>query len=95
MKLLLSGDMTPANGIVGAGSDSLNWPLPVRPGDTLHVVSEILEVRPSRSRPTQGMIKVRSTTLNQNDAPVQHFIANLVVVTRPMASTDHDADTGQ
>lgn len=59
MQLLVSGEMTPVNGIVGAGFEALNWPRPVRPGDTLHVISEVLEVRPSKSRPTQGMIKVR------------------------------------
>jgi len=86
MQLLVRGEMTPANGIVGAGFESLQWPRPVRPGDTIHVVSEILEVRPSRSRPTQGMIKVRSTTLNQNDEPVQKSVGNLVVITRPKAN---------
>ncbi len=40
-------------------------------------------VRPSRSRPEQGLIKVRTTTLNQNDEAVQVIIANLVVPRRP------------
>ena len=39
-------------------------PRPVRPDDELRVESEVLEVRPSMSRPEQGMIKVRTTTLN-------------------------------
>lgn len=82
MQLLVSGEMTPVNGIIGAGFESLNWPNPVRPGDTLRVVSEVLEVRPSKSRPTQGMIKVRSRTLNQNDAVVQESVGNLVVMRR-------------
>lgn len=83
MQLLVSGEMTPVNGIVGAGFEALNWPRPVRPGDTLHVISEVLEVRPSKSRPTQGMIKVRSRTLNQNDEVVQESVGNLVVMARP------------
>lgn len=86
MRLLVGGEMTPANGIVGAGFESLNWPRPVRPGDTLSVVSEILEVRPSRSRPTQGMIKVRSRTLNQNGEVVQESVGNLVVMARQSGS---------
>jgi acyl dehydratase len=40
-------------------------------------------VRPSRSRPDQGLIKVRTTTLNQNDEAVQVIIAILVVPRRP------------
>ncbi|KIN74214.1 MaoC family dehydratase [Sulfitobacter guttiformis] len=82
MKLLVGGEMAPANGIIGAGFESLNWPRPVRPGDTLRVFSEVLEVRPSKSRPTQGMIKVRSRTLNQNEEVVQESVGNLVVMTR-------------
>ena len=87
MQLLVSGEMTPVNGIVGAGFEALNWPRPVRPGDTLHVISEVLEVRPSKSRPTQGMIKVRSRTLNQNDEVVQESVGNLVVMARPTRAT--------
>jgi len=54
----------------------------VRPGDELRIESEVLEVRPSRSRPDQGLIKVRTTTLNQDDEPVQIVVANLVVPRR-------------
>lgn len=82
MRLLVDSALRPAGGIVGAGSDELRWPHPVRPGDELHLESEVLEVRPSKSRPTQGLIKVRTTTLNQNDEPVQIMIANLVVPRR-------------
>jgi acyl dehydratase len=40
-------------------------------------------VRPSKSRPKQGLIKVQTTTLNQNGDTVQILIANLVVPRRP------------
>jgi acyl dehydratase len=83
MRLLVDSDIKPAGGIVGAGFDELRWPRPVRPGDQLRVESEILEVRPSRSRPDQGLIKVRTTTLNQNDEAVQVTVGNLVVPRRP------------
>lgn len=83
MRLLVDGDLRPAGGIVGAGCDEFRWPRPVRPGDELHLESEVLEVRPSKSRPQQGLIKVRTTTLNQNDDPVQILVANLVVPRRP------------
>jgi acyl dehydratase len=82
MRLLVESDLKPAGGIVGAGADEFRWPRPVRPGDELRTESEVLEVRPSRSRPDQGLIKVRTTTLNQNDEAVQVVIANLVVPRR-------------
>src|ERR1700730_10505645 len=62
MKLLVESDFKPAGGIIGVGFDELRWPKPVRPGDELHVESEVLEVRPSKSNPRQGLIKVRSAT---------------------------------
>jgi acyl dehydratase len=83
MRLLVDSAFRPAGGIVGAGFDEFRWPLPVRPGDELHVETEVLEVRPSRSRPLQGMIKVRNTTRNQNGEAVQILVANLVVPRRP------------
>ena len=79
MRLLVEGEMKPAGGVVGAGIDELRWPRPVRPGDELRVESEVLEVHPSKSRPEQGMIKVRSTTLNKSGDAVQIFVGNLVV----------------
>src|SRR3989475_11688370 len=54
-----------------------------RPGDQLRIESKVFEVRPSRSRPDQGLIKVRTTALNHNDEGVQVIIANLVVPRRP------------
>ena len=63
MRLLVDSELKPAGGIVAAGFDELRWPRPVRPGDVLRVESEVLEVRPSKSRPEQGLIKVRTTTL--------------------------------
>jgi acyl dehydratase len=83
MRLLVDSDLKPAGGIVGAGFDEFRWPCPVRPGDRLRVESEIIEVRASQSRPTQGMIKVRTTTLNQEQQAVQVFVVNLVVPRRP------------
>ena len=86
MKLLVESDIKPAGGIVGAGFDELRWPRPVRPGDELRVQSEVLEVRTSKSRPDQGVIKVRTTTLNQNNESVQVSVGNLIVLRRPASS---------
>ncbi|MGV3633547.1 MAG: MaoC family dehydratase [Pseudorhodoplanes sp.] len=83
MRLLVDGGLPVAGGIVGAGVDEIRWPRPTRPGDTLRLVTEILELRPSKSRPEQGLMKVRTTTFNQNDEPVQVMVSNLVVPRRP------------
>jgi acyl dehydratase len=82
MRLLVDSDLKPAGGIVGVGFDELRWPRPIRPGDELRLESEVLEVRPSKSRPQQGLIKVRTTALNQNGEAVQVLVANLMVPRR-------------
>jgi len=82
MRLLVDSEFKPAGGILGVGFDDLNWPRPVRPGDELHAESEIIEVRPSKSRGDRGTIRARMTTYNQNKEPVQVFIANLLVPRR-------------
>src|SRR4051812_22107597 len=83
MRLLVESELKPAGGIVGAGFDEFRWPRPVGPGDELRIEAEVLEVRPSKSRPEQGMVKLRTTTLNQRNEPVQVSVGNLVVPRRP------------
>ncbi len=73
-----------AGGIIGSGGE-LTWPRPTRPGDTLHVETEVLEITPSRSRPDRGTAIVRCITLNQHGEPVQTFTPKLVVPRRPTA----------
>jgi len=86
MRLLVDSEFKPVGGIVGAGFDELRWPLPVRAGDELRVDIEVLDVRPSKSRPEQGLIKLRTNTLNQNEEIVQVLVATLVVPRRPLSS---------
>ena len=82
MRLLVESGINLAGGIVAGGVVELRWPLPVRPGDELRVESEVLEVRPSQSRPNRGMIKMRTKTLNQNGEAVLVFVANLIALRR-------------
>lgn len=65
------------------GLDQINWPAPTYPGDTLSVQTEIVEVRPSNSRPEMGIVKTRTTTLNQDGRVVMTFTANAMIATRP------------
>lgn len=83
MRLLLTNDVRPAGGFIGTGFTELRWPRPVRPGDVLDIESEVIEVRPSQSRPAQGFITVRTTTLNQRGEAVQVLVGTLVVQRKP------------
>lgn len=83
MRLLVDSELQPAGGIIGAGFDEFRWPRPVRPGDELRVETEVLEVRASKSRPEQGLMRFRATTLNQRDESVQVSVGTLVVQCRP------------
>lgn len=70
MKLMVEA-MPWEGGLIGAGCDRLLWPRPVLPGDRLSVRCEVLELRPSGSRPDMGLAKVKVTTLKQNGETVQ------------------------
>ena len=83
---LLTGSLPLAGGIVGLGGE-ISWPQPTRPSDTLHVESEIADIRLSRSKPDRGIVTVRSTTLNQRQEPVCVLTAKLVVAYRPQVNT--------
>jgi acyl dehydratase len=82
MRLLVESEFRPSGGVVGTGFDEIRWPRPVRPRDELRIESEVLEVRPSKSHPDLGLIKLRTTTLNQNGEPVQVSVGNLLVPRR-------------
>jgi len=82
MRLLVKGGAPVANGVIGAGAE-VAWPRATRPGDELHVVSEIVDIKPSRSKPDRGIVVVRSETLNQRGEVVQVLTSKLVVPRRP------------
>ena len=81
MKLLVENGAPLAGGLIGI-EGQMAWPKPVRPGDTLRVESEVMEVTPSRSRPDRGIATMRSETLNQNGDIVQTMMAKLMVFRR-------------
>ncbi|HEY0103380.1 MAG TPA: MaoC family dehydratase [Brevundimonas sp.] len=71
-----------AGGLVGAGGET-TWPRPTRPGDTLTVHVEVLEITPSASRPDRGMIRTRTETRNQHGEAVQISTVRIVAWRRP------------
>ena len=83
MSLVARSEYRSAGGTVGLGFEEMRWPIPVFPGDELRIETEVLEMRPSKSHPDRGVMKLRTRTLNQNGAAVQEMVANAMVPRRP------------
>lgn len=66
----------------GAGVDDLRWLKPVRPGDTLHLEGEVVELLPSKSKP-QGIARVKYTVYNQHGEAVYTFNPIAIVPRKP------------
>ena len=83
MRLLI--DAAPFGGtpVLGRGVDELRWPKPVRPGDVLAGTAEVIEVRPSGSRPDRGTVRMRIALHNQRGEAVFGMVPSMVVPTRP------------
>jgi acyl dehydratase len=77
MRMLTDGGIPIATGVIGVGGE-IAWPKPVRPGDTLQVTSEVLAIAPSRSKPNQAIVTMRSTTTNQHGETVQVLTTKLI-----------------
>jgi acyl dehydratase len=86
MRLLVGGGVPLSGGIIGVGGE-ISWPKPTRPGDELHVVSQVMAIIPSRSKPDRGILVLRSETRNQRDEVVQVLTSRLVVPRKPQACT--------
>jgi acyl dehydratase len=70
-------------GLGSPGIDELRWLKPVYPGDTLHVTSTIVEVRPSRSKPEIGSFRSATVVTNQEGAKVLTFTSIVLMRRRP------------
>ena len=68
------------------GIDEVRWLKPVRPGDTLRTVVEIVDARPSASKPDRGVCRIRYDVFNQNDEQVMTMTAVQIVARRPRAA---------
>lgn len=84
MRLQVTSGLPIAGGIIGAGGE-LTWPRPTRATDVLHVVSEVVQIQPSKSKPDRGMVTVRSETRNQHGDVLQLSTVRIVVPRRPAA----------
>ena len=71
-----------AEGAIGLGVDELRWPNAVRPGDTLQVETEIVDLRESKSKPNHGIVRLSNVTTNQRGEVVQTMFASALVLRR-------------
>ena len=83
-KLFFETGVLAACSLGSPGLDEIRWKAPVRPGDTLRVVAEVLETRPSTSKPDRGMVRILFTTLNQRGETVTTLIGNQICRRRPL-----------
>jgi acyl dehydratase len=84
MRLFADGLLNRAAAIGSPGLDELRWLKPVCAGDSLAAEVEILEVRPSRSRPDRGAARIRCIVRNQQ-GEVLTMIATVMFLRRPQA----------
>jgi len=81
MRLWVDHGPTVTGGTVGLGVDEMRWGQLV-PGDRLRLEGEVLEVRPSRSGASRGVVRLRIRTVNQRDEEVQHMVTAILVPAR-------------
>jgi itaconyl-CoA hydratase len=67
---------------INLGWDEVRLPAPVFEGDTIYAQSEVVEMRPSQSRPTMGIVKLRTTGFNQDGGTVIEFLRTIMVYRR-------------
>ncbi|HEX6072803.1 MAG TPA: MaoC family dehydratase [Sphingomicrobium sp.] len=70
-----------ADGVIGASTE-VAWPRPTRPGMELRVLTEVVDIKPSRSKPDMAIVTMRSETRDRNDDVVQVFTAKMPVFKR-------------
>jgi acyl dehydratase len=84
MRLTVDSNPLGSLPLLGLGVDGIEWPQPVRPGDTIQVEMEIVDIRPSKTHPSHGIVKIRSTARNQRGEVVYKVTPNCWVPRRPV-----------
>lgn len=80
------GDTTLGTLVANLGYDEVRMPKPVFIGDTLRAETEVIELRPSKSRPGQGIVTFRHTMLNQRDEIVCTTLRSALLRPTPAAT---------
>lgn len=93
MRLYADQYLSKVASLGGPGVDELRWLAPVRPGDVLRLRTEVLEARPSKSKPDRGLVRTRAELLNQDDAVVFSCIVLNLLAVRPQYSESPRMET--
>ena len=83
LRLWLDLGILRASSLGSPGIGEVQFPRPVRPGDTLRVVTDIVELRLSSSKPDRGVARIRQVTINQRDEPVLEQETTVFLKRRP------------
>src|SRR5215813_12757320 len=78
MRIAADGFILESSSMGATGCDEVKWLAPVRPGDRLRVRVEVLDTRPSASRPGMGFVNARFDVLNADDVRVMTLTAHLI-----------------
>jgi acyl dehydratase len=79
------GDTTLGTTVANLGWDSVRFPHPLFHGDTVHVESEVKEVRASQSRPQNGIVTFEHRAYNQKDVLVASCLRSALMLRKPKA----------
>lgn len=79
------GDTTLGTLVANLGYDEVRMPSPVFIGDTLRAETEVVALRPSKSRPGQGVVTFRHVMLNQRDETVCTCLRSALLHAKPVA----------
>ena len=82
MRLAITAKPFGPHPLLGAGVDDLRWMKPVRPGDTLRLEGEVVDLIPSKTKP-QGIARVKWTAYNQHGEAVYTFNPIGIVPRKP------------
>jgi acyl dehydratase len=83
MRQIVENFISPESSLGAAGVDEIRWPLPVRPGDTLHVRMLVQETRTSSSKPDRGIVRSRAEVTNQEGEIAMTLSAVNFILRRP------------
>jgi len=86
LKLWLELGVLKASSLGSPGLGETQFPRPVRPGDTLRVVTDIVELRASASKPDRGICRLRQVTINQRGEHVMEQETTVFLKRRPVSS---------
>ena len=87
MRLCVRARLFGETPIIGIGADELRWLQPVRPGDSVHVERELVEIQALPDKPKRGVVKARIDLINQRGEVVMRMFGLTSIPRRPADAT--------